>query len=612
MVSRTTRLRALQNHIRRIENRASFLQERSDTLSTARLVIFVVGIAATAIIFYTAGEFYSGLVFAVLTALFIILAYHHRKIDGSLKSHTLWLSIKKSQVARMQLDWKNIPLPPHNRDWPEHPFHPDLDIIGFRSLHHVLDTTISTDGSARLQSWLLNTRPQKQEILQRQKIIAELTPKALFRDKLQLAFRLISGEVLDSNRLLNWLGSRRRPASLRWLLPSMSILAILNITLFITASITGWQTYWLVTLITYGLLYFFNQNPIKSLLTDAVFLEDEITVFRGILFYLERYPYQKNQHLEKICQPFRGEKSLPSAQLRFIKTIATAVGLRMNPLVGFGLNLVLPWDFYCAHFLENCKDKLRETVPIWMESLIELEALNSLANFAYLNPGNTQAQILDDGGSSLPIFSAQKIWHPLIPVEQAVCNDFNLQKTGDLVIITGSNMSGKSTFLKTIGINLCLAFAGSPVCAHTFSTSLFRIFTCLRVNDSIIEGFSFFYSEVRRLKSLLNATQNNTDIPVFFFIDEIFRGTNNRERLIGSRSFIRALIGTNSIGCVSTHDLELIHLAEEIENIANFHFREHIENQQMVFDYLLKEGPCPTTNALEIMRIEGLPVDDTA
>lgn len=142
------------------------------------------------------------------------------------------------------------------------------------------------------------------------------------------------------------------------------------------------------------------------------------------------------------------------------------------------------------------------------------------------------------------------------------------------------------------------------------STSLFRVFTCLRVNDSIIEGFSFFYSEVRRLKSLLDATQTSDRLPVFFFIDEIFRGTNNRERLIGSRSFIRALVGTNSMGCVSTHDLELIHLADENENIRNYHFREHIENQQMVFDYLLKEGPCPTTNALEIMRIEGLPVED--
>ncbi len=610
MVSRKSREKALKNHLRRVENRRSFLQERSDFFSTIRLLLFILGIGGSALLFYIAGEFYSTLGFLVFVIIFFILAVQHRKIDYSLKRHRIWHRVKSAQLARLQLDWQNIPLPSAAEPETTHPFHPDLDITGASSLHHLLDTAISSDGSARLASWLLNTEPQKNKILQRQKIVIELAPKSLFRDRLQLAFHLVSSEVLDSGKLLKWLEIRRRPISLRWQLPLFSALSALNISLFLLHLIGGFQTWWLVSLIIYGLLYLFNQNPIKSLLRDAVFLEDEITVLRSVLFFLEKYRYGKHANLREICKPFFNEKSRPSTQLRFIKIVAAAIGLRMNPILGFILNLVIPWDFFCAHFLENGKDKLRATVPVWMESLIELEALNSLANFAYLNPENSLPVIVGQNAATRPVFATKQIRHPLLPAGQAIRNDFSMPYTGSLVIITGSNMSGKSTFLKTLGVNLCLAFAGSTVCALSFRTGLFRIFSCLRVNDSIIEGFSFFYAEISRLKKLLDATRDHNKYPVFFLIDEIFRGTNNRERLIGSRSFIRALTETNSLGCVSTHDLELIHLAEEIDNISNYHFREHIENEQMIFDYLLKAGPCPTTNALKIMRLAGLPVDD--
>lgn len=170
-------------------------------------------------------------------------------------------------------------------------------------------------------------------------------------------------------------------------------------------------------------------------------------------------------------------------------------------------------------------------------------------------------------------------------------------------------MSGKSSFLKTIGVNLCLAYAGGPVNAGSFHSALFRIFTCIKINDSIVDGFSFFYTEVKRLKALLDALQVNHQLPLLFLIDEIFKGTNNRERLVGSRSYIRNLIGQNGAGLIATHDLELIKLADDFPDITNCHFREKVADGKMVFDYKLRPGPCPTTNALKIMRLEGLPVD---
>jgi DNA mismatch repair ATPase MutS len=170
-------------------------------------------------------------------------------------------------------------------------------------------------------------------------------------------------------------------------------------------------------------------------------------------------------------------------------------------------------------------------------------------------------------------------------------------------------MSGKSTFLKTLGINLSLAYAGGPVCAGSLRASLFRLFTCIKVSDSVTDGFSFFYAEVRRLKALLDELQKEHAYPIFFLIDEIFKGTNNRERLIGSRSYIRVLAGQNGAGAISTHDLELTTLANTLPALHNYHFREEVIDGQMVFDYKLHDGPCPTTNALKIMQLAGLPVN---
>ncbi|MCA9982455.1 MAG: hypothetical protein KDD89_16545, partial [Anaerolineales bacterium] len=207
------------------------------------------------------------------------------------------------------------------------------------------------------------------------------------------------------------------------------------------------------------------------------------------------------------------------------------------------------------------------------------------------------------------LIHGRALGHPLIPADQRVCNDFDLLAPPQVVLITGSNMAGKSSFLRTVGLNLVLAYAGGVVCAEGLETRPLRLFSAIKITDSVSDGISYFYAEVKRLKSLLDALQQPDDLPLFFFIDEIFRGTNNRERLIGSRAYIRALVAQNGAGLVSTHDLELVHLADETPHIRNQHFRETVQDGRMVFDYTLRPGPCPTTNALRIMALEGLPVD---
>ena len=268
--------------------------------------------------------------------------------------------------------------------------------------------------------------------------------------------------------------------------------------------------------------------------------------------------------------------------------------------------MLVPWDFFFTYRLEKLKKEIALLLPRCLNAWYELEALNSLANFAWLNPGYTFPEIL----SNSTRFHAGGLGHPLIKPEYKICNDLELDEQRRIVILTGSNMAGKSTFLRSVGLNLCLAYAGAPVNAERLHISLFRLFTCIQVSDSVQDGLSYFYAEVKRLKLLLSAVEFEDDLPILFLIDEIFRGTNNRERHIGSHAFIRALSSRkNALGIIATHDLELTKLADEIPGIANFHFREEVGDGRMVFDYQLRSGPCPTTNALKIMRIEGLPVD---
>jgi DNA mismatch repair ATPase MutS len=268
-------------------------------------------------------------------------------------------------------------------------------------------------------------------------------------------------------------------------------------------------------------------------------------------------------------------------------------------------NALVPWDFYFSYRLELVKKEIAHLLPRWLDAWHELESLNSLANFAYLNP----SYVFPERIAAADRFVARSLGHPLLKPGWKVCNDFELDQHQRIVILTGSNMAGKSTFLRTVGVNLALAYAGAPVNAASMQTSLFRLFTCIKVSDSVQDGLSYFYAEVKRLQALLAATETDDGLPLLFLIDEIFRGTNSRERLIGSRSYIRELSQRRSMGLVATHDLELIKLADEIKGVTNYHFREEVSNGRMVFDYRLRPGPCPTTNALKIMRLEGLPVE---
>ena len=434
----------------------------------------------------------------------------------------------------------------------------------------------------------------------------------LFRDKLQvkslLAARRMS-EQWEGKRLLAWLDKQATSPWLRPLLFVSTGIALLTIALLLLTFFAGFPQYWILSLLGMIVFLYVTRNVRGDLFEDSYFLHDAFAQLSGVFAYLETYRYGPHEQVKKLCEPFfRDRQHSPSLLLKRLARLASAATLERNGLLWLIVNALLPWDFLIANLLSQYKAQLRALLPIWLDTWFELEALNSLANFAYLNPEYTMPEVIADGEQSgtHPV-EAQQIGHPLIPAGKKVVNDFAIDALGEVILITGSNMSGKSTFLRTVGVNLCLAYAGSPVDASRLQTWLFRLFTCIRVNDSVTDGYSYFYAEVRRLKALLTALHED-GMPLFFLIDEIFRGTNNRERRIGSQSYIQALVGKQCAGIISTHDLELVKLSDMLPEITNEHFKEDVIDGQMVFDYLLRPGPSPTTNALKIMQLEGLPV----
>ena len=607
-----TRLDQLENQIERLRRRAGSLDEISRKYWTARRIVLVSGVLLAMALCGLAGNKAAWFVGALLALVFSVVTVYHNRVRDSLTRNSLLIEIKQVQIARIQLDWERIP--PADLSAPTvsgHPFETDLDLTGERSLHRLIDGAVTREGSERLKSWLLSARPDAELIERRQALIRELKAHHGFRDKLQLlsaVARLNTGRrtsLWNSKILVEWIARDERKDSLLPTVVYLSALSALNITCIVLASLHLIPPLWPLTFVIYAGAMILNQSRIATAWGELQELEKALTHFQVVFGYLESRSYKNTPGLARICAPFAEEGKQPSHEIRRLGRLAAALGLRTNPILSILVHLLVPWDFIFTHRLELVKREIAGLLPRWLDAWYELEALNSLANFAYLNPSYQFPELLHETGR----LATTKLGHPLLKPQTKVCNDFELDHAHRIVILTGSNMAGKSTFLRTIGVNLVLAYAGAPVNAEHLQTSLFRIFTCIKVSDSVHDGLSYFYAEVKRLQALLAATEVDDPLPVLFLIDEIFRGTNSRERLIGSRSYIRTLALATSVGLVATHDLELIKLADEIEGVVIQHFREEVNQGRMVFDYRLRTGPCPTTNALTIMRLEGLPVE---
>jgi hypothetical protein len=565
-------------------------------------VIFLTGLVSCVTLFKTSWYMTGNLTLACFVAVFLVVAAYHNRLEERIHRLRLWKDIKSAHLARLQLDWSSLP-PPRTTEQPEsHPYARDLDLLGSRSLMHLIDTTVSDQGRDRLTSWLLMQPPSTATLQARQTLVKELTGLPLFRDRLMLEARLAGDHEINGRRLAAVLDRPVGFPRLRMCLAIQILLATVTVTLLMAALLDWISGYWMFSFAAYVLIYFYTDQG-EELLEHAVGLHHEMERLGTVLCRLERHAQRTGSALAATCAALLQNNVRPSAHLARAATVLHAVSLKAHPLAHLAVNAICPWDLWFAMRLQSIQRDIRVQLPVWIDRLAEVEAASALAGFAYLHPDYVWPTQTETAA-----VEARGLGHPLLPAGTRVANDLRLAGPGSIQLITGSNMSGKSTFLRTIGINLCLAQAGGPVCAARFEWTRIRLACCIRIDDSLDAGLSFFYAEVKRLKSILDATRDRSAPPVLFLIDEIFKGTNNRERLIGSRAYIKALSTGNGFGLVTTHDLELTDLDKEIPSLTNAHFQESVSAGTLAFDYKLRPGSCPTTNALRIMELEGLPV----
>ena len=587
--------------------------ETSARFTRWRLAIFLVGAAASVTLFQQQWYQFGNITLAGFLVLFFIVARYHSKLEDRIQRLRAWRRIKATHLARIRLDWTGIPA----RATPaleQHPYAVDLDLVGPHSLLALLDTTNSSNGRERLADWLLNQPPDSINWDNRQTLIKELTRLPLFRDRLALEASLLGEAELNGERIYSALAP---PVGFPRLIPLLLIQAMLagvTLSLALASAVTGFREYWILSFTVYAAIYLLTSGQVEPVFGRALSLHGQLEKLGGLFRYLERRSYAATPALGRLCAAVVAGATRPSIAIRRLARVSHALSVRAHPLVHLALNGIVPWDLFFTWRLERVRSHVLSDVSIWLETLAELEASNALAAFAFLHPEYHWPVPLpaepSTNGERTAVLTATALGHPLIPSTQRVTNDLDMRGLGRVLLVTGSNMSGKSTFLRTVGINACLAQAGAPVCARSFEWTWVRMACCIRVDDSLEAGLSFFYAEVKRLKRLLDAAEDRTAPPVLFLIDEIFKGTNNRERLIGSRAYIQALTRSHGFGLVTTHDLELADMERTFPTLTNAHFQETVQANQLQFDYKLRPGPCPTTNALRIMALEGLPVGD--
>ena len=424
------RLDALQRQINRLDSRMSNLDRLSRNCSRLRTALVLAGILCSLAAERLLGSPFSWLMLGLFGAAFAGVATRHRRLHRSRARHAAWKRIKSAHVARLTHDWANIPMPPEMAPEPGHPFAADINLIGRRSLLHLLDTSSSEGGSARLRSWLLNPLDTPAAVLERQQIVRELAPLSCFRDRLTLHGNLLDGRQRarwSADKVADWLKGEPPPRLTPWVW-GLGSLALGNMALAVLYVLGHLPPVWTATLVVYLALYTHKHRAAASLFADAHELERVLKHLRAVLAYLETFPYTKSPHLANLCEPYRRPGSRPSESLRKIVRIAGAAGVQQSHMLGFLVNIVVPWDLYFADRLNRYKVWAKDTLPVWIDRWYDLEALSSMATHSYLNPGSTFPEIVSDGDGS--VLDARALGHPLLPESARVKNDFCFEQPG--------------------------------------------------------------------------------------------------------------------------------------------------------------------------------------
>jgi len=480
-----------------------------------------------------------------------------------------------------------------------HPYTSDLDVFGHGSLFQLLCTARTAIGQTTLAAWL-RAPSTPAEVGARQLAVAELENDVDRREALALVGDEVASEI-DPTHLSKWATSpdQSSPHALRWVcvaLVATSALSLVAMRLGLLPSA--------VFLAAMGLQTAFGrsqrsvvQNATRSLALPSA----ELVALARLLSQIENSTFQ-SPRLVALQRSLATDGQPASSRIAQLQRLIHLLDARRNQMF-VAIAPLLLWGTHFSLAIEAWRQDNGPKVPRWLDAVGEYESLCALAAFTYEQP-ETTFPTLREGPAR---FHAEALRHPLMSREQCVANDVLLDPEHALLVISGSNMSGKSTLLRTIGINTVLAQMGSPVCAAALNLCTIQIGTSMRTQDSLLDGTSRFYAEIKRLKQVVDLVGN--DLPLVFLLDEVLHGTNSHDRRVGAEAVVTTLIRQGAVGLITTHDLSLTEVADNLGALArNVHFADQLVNGKMHFDYTMHDGPVQRSNALGLMRAIGLDV----
>jgi hypothetical protein len=577
---------------------ADRLRKLTDRLSMARLAAFAGGLVIFAVLM-SFSVFAAVVTLTVALIVFTWLVIKYETTEKSRKRFLHLAEINRLEQKCLDGDFSGFKTGDEYAER-DHPYSYDLDIFGKASLFQYLCRATSRPASDRLAEYLKQPAA-KEEILLRQEAVAELQPLTDWRQELMTLGYLNAGAGNDPVPLMQWLESDdlfRKTGREKIITACLSLLALA----VVIAVIAGLPAAILVPVFSINFVFYFTRfRRISKLQEQVSRSSDLLKAYSAIIRIIEDGDFT-SPLLQKLQSAFRDEISA-SYRIRKLSKLVGRLDWRLNMLMSAPLNLLFFTDIHFCLALERWKREHALQIPGWFAAMAEFEVLASLGNMAFNNPGWVFPIVTED----YFVFSAQQMGHPLIPAGRRINNDFTAEGAGKAIIVTGSNMSGKSTFLRTCGVNAVLAFAGAPVCASAFTVSLVRLHSSMRISDSLEENISSFYAELRRLKAIISGAES--DPKVFLLLDEILRGTNSDDRYTGSVALIKQLTGYGAVTMVATHDLRLAGLEQELpQSIENYHFDVKVNDEELFFDYRLTPGICSSFNASLLMKKMGIKV----
>ena len=580
-------------------------------IGTTRLVIALAAVGLCVAMAWAPLPRATWIAVAVLVVVFAALVVQHGRVIAQRDRFAAALRFHARGLARLDGKWHDEPSTGDAFVTANHPYAGDLDVFGRASLFQLLDATETQVGAQLLAAWLKGAvGAYPDDVRARQAAVRDLAPRVAFREQISALGAMLGGggrageskpdpgpflawaegeTPLDAGPFIPWF-ARLMPlvtvAAIAFArsLPSFTWVGLVVLQLVVTAQVRG------------------RVAKIAAAVTSR---ERGLVGYAELIQAVEVEPFEADL-LKTAQEKLHASGARATAEMASLGRILGFLEARQNEVFRAFVGPLLLWDLNCVLFLEAWRLRAGARARPWLEALGHVEALASLSGFAFERPDHAFPELAPS-----PCFVASSLGHPLIAEGKRVANDVALDARGRALIVTGSNMSGKSTLLRAMGVNAILALAGAPACAKGLTIGDLRLVTSMRVSDSLEEGVSHFYAELQRLKMVIDMARGSSSgsRAVFFLLDEILHGTNSRERLIGARAIVRELVGRGALGAVSTHDLGIGDLESELAGqVKNVHFEEQVEGERMTFDYRLREGLVQSSNALRLMKLVGIDV----